>query len=209
MSGTIDIASETECTCLDVVTESSGDAGCYLGGRPPVAAALADTGAAAQYLATIPFPHRPEKRCSLFIAPFGALIKSAREWQRAELVVPVVHPPGPRVISWDRLQEPSSEHGLKAGDAVRDEYVGDDGQGYPLERIKMGGRPAFRRHHTSAMDEYRNLRAQGFQQLVQLDWFGFLGSDVVQGTWPFGDGVFSLLMRRDGDRYDWRWLWQL
>jgi hypothetical protein len=204
----IDIEKEEECVRLRLVAPEGGEPGCYLGGRPPAPAAGADTGPAVQYLATVPFPPEPDRCCSVFIAPFEALISEARAWRTVGLVTPILHPPAPRTAHWDRLCEPTSEHGLAIAEVVPDEHAGEAGGRFRWSGLKLGGRPAFKRS-AAAADEYTRLRQEGFAQLLQADWYWLdPAAQPVEGTWPFGDGLFSLLVRRHGGSYDWRWLWQ-
>jgi hypothetical protein len=152
-------------------------------------------------------PEGGDRRCSVFIAPFEALIRDARAWRPAGLVAPVLHAPAPRTEHWDRLCEPTSKHGLAIAEVVPDEHEGEAGGRVRWSGLKMGGRPAFKRPDAAA-DEYTHLRDEGFVQLLQADWYWLDPVAPVEGTWPFGDGVFSLLLRRQGQGYEWRWLWQ-
>src|SRR5262249_23061471 len=149
---------------------------------------------ALNYFATVLLPGATDHRCSIFLSPFRELLDASGNWQPAGLVLPIIHEVSPRVGRWEETMEPSSEHGLRVGSQVVDQYTTPDGEPSLLEGSKMGGRPYFVRSG-HAMETYAELRVEGFWQLVQFDRFGLKGAGV-QGNWPFGQGVFSLLARK-------------
>ena len=174
-----------------------------LGGRPPVGVVPKNKGLS--YLITLPWSE--ELEVSLFVdADADFIFSSAASVPSGPPHYELIrHEPRPRGESGAYDSE-LSEHPILIGDLVDDAGELDfDGVRQPYSDHKIGGRPYFLQGEPELEDAVAALLADGFGHAIQLGFPGSPGVDV-RGTWPFGDGLFHVLVRevRDGDGLEWR-----
>lgn len=102
-----------------------------------------------------------------------------------------------------------TEHPLLI-DAEMDDLgpIDDDGIQRPYSGHKLGGRPYFVHGDLRLEESVAALRSQGFLHAVQMD-FPADPDAKVAGPWPFGNGMFHVLVREVGTEVEAQCFWEL
>lgn len=161
------------------------------------------------YFATVPVTSDPVLLVSIFVPktsePLYALRGEIREVGGAIEVV--THLPAPPLKGGDLLASDLSMYGIEIRSEEND--LVPDGEGGVVRRSdhKIGGRPYLLHDRMRLFERAKEAEEDGFGVVVQFDIPGY--EDVpVDGRWPFGDGVFSLLGKEPfTGSACWRWYW--
>jgi hypothetical protein len=194
--------------CLPMrVGKGPSEQGARLGGRAPVDVAPRRQNALSSYFATVPLTLEPTLEVSLFLSlDFDSMADAAGRLLHKELIEPVIHQPTRRGTS-DWLTSSLPEHPLIIMEQTED-WVVEGKERIILPGHKLGGRPYTIRKTQTLLAELQECNAQGFTQVLQLDFPVGADDATVAGDWPFADGMFHLLGRPPFASGDWRWFWE-
>lgn len=79
----------------------------------------------------------------------------------------------------------------------------------PYSGHKLGGLPYFVHGDRSLEKSVRDIMANGFEQILQIDAQNVEGDTPdVEGEWPVGGGLFHVLARRGQDRSEFLCFWE-
>jgi hypothetical protein len=183
----------------------------YVGGRPPSIIAELIPGDF-YFFASFPFQADAagaQKVCSVLVGDFDKRLEISGKWTASHLIQAIVHPASARVDTWPRPIELDGEADILLGAQKSDEVFNDAvGVETGLDGPKIGGSP-FIISKPRLADEWRSLESTGFRQVLQVGWPALAAGFILSGTWPFGDGLFSLAAKENHDDIEWRWCWQL
>lgn len=183
------------------------DSGPRLGGRPPDGIRPRDD-TEAQYFATLSLSSDPAEELSLFFSMKGDLVAASSGKIHSSLIDVIVHSPRRRAISASG-SSPLPEHALVLMPKRDDTFVDDEGIATIESHHKLGGRPFLLHNEVELERDITALADAGYRQVLQFD-FPAGGEDaIVDGPWPFGDGIFHLFGRCSAGTWDWRWFWEL
>lgn len=202
------VFSEDVNQCLPFTIGAADDGtGPRIGGRPPdriSPRAMAE----ARYFATLPLSTGPSMELSLFFPMEGEVVAARSGVIHESFIAVIVHETSRRSFS-DTSRSALPEHSLVLLPQKEDSFIDEEGVPVIESHHKLGGRP-FLIHNEAALDEgVRSLSAAGFSHIVQFD-FPAGGEDaVLDGPWPFVDGMFHLFGRARDDAWEWRWFWEL
>lgn len=197
-------SSEVRCIPMRIVDSENGAAG-LLGGAPPKGV-KPQGGDSLRYFASVPFAEDPTLKVSIFVADYGHLVNARGAVNELSLLDIVVHPPELRDDKATGFQSGLSSHDLELLGESDDWVEDEDGTHVVRSGHKLGGRPHLIRETTALVTGLEKIAAEGFVHIVQFD-FPESEDATVAGSWPFGDGIFSLFGRAPFGRQDWRWIW--
>jgi hypothetical protein len=100
-----------------------------------------------------------------------------------------------------------SEHPMIISEIVPDINSEDGIVVNPISVHKIGGYPFFIRSIDTLESEVANIYQQGYRLMLQMDFIVKEDADW-SGSWPFGDGLFTLFAKFPYQSEDWCWLWQ-
>lgn len=83
----------------------------------------------------------------------------------------------------------------------------DDGVRRPVSGHKLGGAPYFVHGDMRLEAAISDLLRRGFAHAIQIDFPADPGANV-SGPWPFGNGLFHVLLRVERDTLEWRCFWE-
>lgn len=194
-----------ECTPL-VIGPADHGRGSRLGGRPPdgIEPRVIPN---ARYFATIVLTTHPTEEASLFFPMAGDVVAAPSGTIHSGLIEVIVHGESRRGTTNHSGGLP--EHSLVSLPTRHDWSEDEEGRVTIESTHKYGGRPFLIRREEVIEAAVRDLFDTGYFQVLQLDFP--VGDDdvVVDGPWPFADGMFHLFGRRAGATWDWRWFWDL
>jgi hypothetical protein len=197
-------SSDSSCIPMRIVAERD-ELGPRLGGTPPQGVRPPNTGGPLRYFATVSLAIQPDQHLSIFVADFERIADARGAVNEPGLLEIVTHTPARRDGRTD-VDSQLSAHDLvllpETADVIREE----DGNEVILSGHKIGGRPHLVRQNRKLLDGLRVIGDEGFRHVAQFD-FPERDDAIVSGSWPFGDGIFSLFGRAPFGRADWRWCW--
>jgi hypothetical protein len=194
--------------CLPVrVGDGTSETGPRLGGDPPQGILPSNQLLLTRYFATVPISLEPDLEASIFLSfDFAQMAKYSGILCNDELVQVVIHEPSRRG-SQSQLSSNLSAHPLIIKDFQTD-WVIDDGIQLVESGHKIGGRPYIIHNEPSIHEESAKIMADGFVQIIQLDFPGGGGDAIVSGDWPFADGMFHLFGKVSSNNWEWKWFWE-
>ena len=83
----------------------------------------------------------------------------------------------------------------------------EEGEVTPRSTHKLGGKPYLVQRGGSLEEEVRALESAGYRQALQIDFPGQQDA-LLSDPWPFGTGIFHVLIRRTDAGYEWRCFWE-
>lgn len=196
----------TECVPFRIGSNDPG-AGPRMGGAAPegiTPRALP----AAQYFATLPLSTDPARDLSIFFAMAGDTVAAPSGAIHDSFIEVITHDPARRSTT-AAPASPLPAHSLLLLPPKKDKFVGDDGAVTVEPHHKLGGRPFLLHNEPRLEDEVQSLFAAGYHHVVQFDFPVGGGDALVDGPWPFVDGVFHLFGRPSLGAWEWRWFWDL
>jgi hypothetical protein len=195
------LADQGRCHPIRIVADHEGIDG-HLGGAPPQG--IAPPGGLTYFL-TVSFATDPDRQISIFVADYERLAPARGRINDLGLVKVIEHGPADRSNATIN-PSPLSPCGLVVLPDEEDWIDDEEGGRVVRSGHKLGGRPHLLRETAPLLEGVKQLTAQAFAQVLQVDFPG--GDDApVSGSWPFGDGIFGLFGRPPYAATDWRWWW--
>ena len=190
------------------IGSGESEVGPRIGGRAPGGVQLAQEFDAATYLMTLPLSVQPELEASVFLSfDFEGMADNSGLLRPNGLVTVVAHGQSRRADTQGHVSL-LSEHPLVLGDSAEDEFVSDNGVRVIRSSHKIGGRPFFLHGEPQLEADVEAAYRSGFRQLVQLAFPGGSNDATVSGDWPFGDGLFHVFVREDGEQFEFLRFWE-
>lgn len=189
------------------ITIGSGDGqtGPRLGGRPPDGLTHPSMTGDCRYFLTVPVCDAPSLELSVFInRRFDVLIRTSGDLCRDERVLLLCHPVSQRAVSSPFASE-LSEHPLVLGPEADDWFV-EEGEEVVYSDHKLGGRPYTIHDPPEYIEGTRDASVLGMHHFLQ---FAFPGpTEQVEGSWPWGDGLFHVFWRGQLHAAEWAAFWE-
>lgn len=195
------------------IGNGSSEDGPRLGGAAP--AGVCPSTNRLKYFLTSPI--EPGLMMSVFVDPafaFGDGFKRVVDGGGVEVHF---HPPTTRGLEPTAWDSELSPHPLVLGTEAEDVEPQDDDESSgdwqedeveePYSSHKLRGVPFLVEQGEDLDMAVRGLLGKGFYQCLQIDFPGHEDGDV-SGTWPFGTGLFHVLIRRQRRDIEWRCFWQ-
>lgn len=186
------------CHELHIRADGVGDG--LLGGHPPRGASPRGVTKNTRFFATLPLNQTLD--VSLFLHfDFDAMWDARGVVQTEQTLIEVVTHERAETRNRSEWRSELPAMSLEIGPQVRDEAR--DGGG-PLPHHKLGGCPRLVWEREETVSELSTLAAGGGKLFAQ---FAFPSSSdaIVDGDWPFGDGLFHAFMGPGGSK--WWFLW--
>ncbi len=198
------MTNENECVPFRIGNDDI-ESGPRLGGRPPDGIEPRSI-LEARYFATIPLRTDPNEELSIFFPMRGDVVAASSGVLHTNFIEVIVHPESTRGGS-NNHRSPLPEHPLFLLPSRDDFFEDDEGQVVVESHHKLGGRPFLIHDDPETERALRLLSAAGYHHIVQFD-FPAGGDDaIIDGPWPFIDGMFHLFGRRNGEMWNWQWFW--
>lgn len=187
-----------------VIGAGDSSAGPRLGGRAPTG--VGPRSAGLTYLLTVPWDARSE---------VSVFVDTDPDFIYGEVDLPcgyphfecVMHAPAQRGSSSPH-DSALSEHPLRVQEFSNDTgECDDDGIARPVSGHKLGGAPSFVHGDVRLEGAVADLLRQGFAHAIQIDFPADSGADV-SGPWPFGTGLFHVLLRAERGVLEWACFWE-
>lgn len=159
------------------------------------------------YFATFRIQDDPAEEISIFLKLKDDVVTAESGTLFDDLIDVVSHPPSSRGPV-DGIASKLSAHPILIQPSRGDWMVDDSGEQLIESQHKLGGRPFLINNETDLENGLAELQHNGFRQIVQFDFPSGGGDALVSGPWPFITGMFHLLGRQDGGRWEWRWFWE-
>jgi hypothetical protein len=199
-------AEDTSCFPF-VIGQGESETGARIGGRPPAGIAPSRTRPECQYFATFPLIGSTSREISIFInSSIDPLFEMTDCLNDSDEISIIGHRTSERASN-NLFRSDLSEHPVLISQAIND-IVLDEGQRIPHSHNKLGGLPFILNFENELLDQIHLLTAKGYCQVVQVAFPGE-GDALVEGDWPFGDGLFHVFGHPPFIANDWYWLWQL
>ncbi len=189
-----------KCVPWRIAVKDSSE-GPRIGGLGPVGQDVWKIAKDAAYFGTFPLTRSPKSEFSLYVRPYGELVRAQNDGpQDDDRVSCFVHPPTVRGKDRRFKSTLKTQHGVTLGRPRSDLVKGGDM--HPYSDHKIGGRPYCCQE--PELPEAAALMRQGFVHALQVDFPG-AEDGSVSGDWPFGGGLFNLFFRPPFGPTDVRW----
>lgn len=181
------------------------ETGPRLGGRAPQS--VAPINPRLRYFLTVPLSGSSQEM-SIFTDPSSAFVfggNAGRILSGGGIEI-AIHDSTGRSPDQTSFDSELSAHPIRVG-SVEPDVQDEEGIQRPFSGHKLGGKPYLVKTGGQLEASLQSLIDAGFRQALQID---FPGSEdgPVEGSWPFGTGLFHVMLKITPNEFAWRCFWE-